>query len=106
MDKRAVKQVTAHYGLAIKVAERVHRRCPSVELDELCGEALYWLCKASFSFDRERGTAFSTYAYRVIYSKLLTFSRKTIKCDNAHAGVTSVEFPYELYLDHKGGKDA
>jgi len=93
------KLIVENQGLAVKVAQRIHTRCPSVELDELCGEAFYRLCTAAETFDPTRGVRFSTYAYRVIYSKLLTFCRKTIKCDRAHAGACSEEFPYELYCD-------
>lgn len=79
MGPEVTKLIEKNVALAISIAVKVSKRCRSVDIDELCSEARLQLCRAALSFDPTRGVAFSTYAYRCIESKLLTFCRNQIR---------------------------
>ena len=79
MTPEVTKLIENNVALAISIAVKVSKRCRSVDLDELCSEARLQLCRAALSYDPTRGVAFSTYAYRCIESKLLTFCQNQIR---------------------------
>jgi len=117
MTPEVTKLIENNVALAISIAVKVSKRCRSVDLDELCSEARLQLCRAALSYDPTRGVAFSTYAYRCIESKLLTFCQNQIRnpidpwsSDSYHdlpetsslskpSFVGSITYDYEAILD-------
>lgn len=113
MTPEVTKLIEKNVALAISIAVKVSKRCRSVDIDELCSEARLQLCRAALSFDPTRGVAFSTYAYRCIESKLLTFCQIQIRnpidpwfsdsYDNMYEGIYSdtmtITYDYEAILD-------
>ena len=64
-------------NIARDIAWRAHRRCPSVEVEELISEAVLQACICLKKWDPERGK-FCTFAYKAVFNKLMDFCRKDI----------------------------
>jgi len=71
------ENIIEYKAFIIYVADRIHKRCPSVDFDDLVQEAWYWLLKSIPKHNPEKGT-FITYLYYVLESKLLSYCRKEI----------------------------
>ena len=64
--------VLGHLGLATTLAKE-YKNIPGVDFDDILQQARIGLTRAAMSFDERKGTAFSTYAWRVIQNDLNTF---------------------------------
>lgn len=67
-----------YLGLAVHVANKVHKRVPSMDLDVLCAEAMLALCLSCKKY-KEGPTQPSTFLYRCVYNYLLTYCKKEIR---------------------------
>lgn len=64
--------------IAKKIAWKVHKRIPSVEYEELVGEAVMRTYECYPKWDRDKGE-FSTFAYQCVTNKLYDFCRGDIR---------------------------
>jgi RNA polymerase sigma factor for flagellar operon FliA len=65
------------FPLVRRIARRVHRVVPAIELDDLIGDGSLGAIRAVDSFDASRGTRLETYARRLILGSMLNGLRRT-----------------------------
>lgn len=68
--------IRTHLPLVRKIARRVHRLVPSVELDDLVGDGSIGLIRAVDQFDPARGTSLEHYARHLISGAMLNGIRR------------------------------
>src|ERR1700679_1802384 len=64
--------VVGHLGLATTLAKE-YKNIPGVDFDDILQQARIGLTRAAMRFDASKGTAFSTFAWRVIQNDLNTY---------------------------------
>lgn len=76
MDNKAIDLFERNIGLAIHITRRWLYTIPQQWHEDVCDVAKIGLWQACISFNPEVGTAFTTYAYRVIQNQVLKFLKK------------------------------
>ena len=69
-------QIRRYLPLVKKVARRIHRLVPSVDLDDLIGDGSVGLIRAVDHFDPQRGTTLEQYARQLIGGAMLNGIRR------------------------------
>lgn len=79
MDIPSIEDLGDYKPFVIYMSNKVKKRCPSVDLQDLIGEAWLWVVIAQGNYNPDKGSSFVTYLYYILESRLLNYCKKEIK---------------------------